>query len=136
MHSRSVDRFFYVLSKPEILNNSLEVINYYIRFSLFIVTLFFYVDGRRGDFGAAGRPDNRTDFAVGIDDDGGRHGGQRPLARFDKVGRTGRHSVRVCDVWRGKIVHFVIQDDARLLRGKSSTETVSKTIKPSSFPLD
>ena len=78
-----------------------------------------------GDFGATGRTDDHTNLSgFGIGDDGGRHGRQRSFARFDEVHLTGRHFKEAGDVWRREVGHLVVDDDARLLRSETGSETV------------
>lgn len=86
-----------------------------------------YVNDGSGDFSATGGSDDRAD-SVGrrVDDDGGRHRRQWPLARYYEVGRTGRHSKGVGHVGRREIVHFVVQDDSRLLRRESGAKTAQE----------
>jgi hypothetical protein len=93
-----------------------------------------YVNDASGDFSATGGANDRTD-SVGrrIDDDGGRHRRQWPLARFDEVGRTGRHSKGVGHVGRREIVHTVVQDDARLLGRESGAKTGSPAPRENSI---
>ena len=127
MDSRHVDRFFDVLSKPKILNDSLK--NSWLAINLNTILFYFfnsnysYINCSCCYLGTTRRSHNRADFAVCIDDHGRRHWRQRPLARLDKICRTRWQSVGACDFGGREIVHFVVQDDTLLFRCKSSTET-------------
>lgn len=82
-----------------------------------------YVNDGCSDFGAAGTSQHQTNFTKLVDKDGWSHRGQRPFARFDKVGRTRWHVEGVGHVWRRKVVHLVVQNDTRLFGSESSAET-------------
>ena len=61
-----------------------------------------------GDLGAPGGPHHQTDLStLAVRHDAGTHGGQRPLARSDKVVRGGRE-VKPCLEKVKKLSEFVV----------------------------
>ena len=136
MNAVTVDGFFDIFTEPQVTYQCLlkkkikfQAFTNWIWYLKFWVIFFyvFYIDDRGGDSCPAGCSDDRTDFARRwIHDNGGRHGWQGPFAWPYEIGRTWWHSEKIRRVRRWEIVHFVIHDDASLLRDESSSETCSK----------
>ena len=91
---------------------------------MFLISIC-YISRCCGDFCATGRSYDGAHFATcWIDDDGGCHGRQGPFTRFNEINGTRWHSIFV-DVWSGKVIHRIVQNNARLLWNKASTKAVT-----------
>ena len=82
-----------------------------------------------GDLGAPGGPHHQADLsALAVRHHAGTHGGQRPLARSDKVVRGGREVKPVGDVGEGEVVHLVVEENS--CRYYYQTESFSQADQP------
>lgn len=89
-------------------------------------SLWTNVNDGGGDLGAAGGADDDARLiGVGAVGDDRHHRRERPLARLDEIGRTGRDGEGAGDVGRREVVHFVVQYNARLLRGEIGPKTTA-----------